>query len=64
MKKGHPKYFTPPPPYSVPFLSVLHQNKALYYFHKREQRSVVEHNIGLEIVKERRKKVRCSQMTL
>ena len=30
------------------FLSVLHRNKALYNFHKREQRSILDHNIGLE----------------
>ena len=33
-----------PFPYSVPFLSVLHQNKALYNFHKRGQISIVECN--------------------
>ena len=43
MKKGHlfekkaPRIL--PSPYSIPFLSVLHQNKALYSFHKRGQRS-------------------------
>ena len=30
-------------PYSVPFLSVLHQNKALYNFHKRGQSPTVGH---------------------
>ena len=40
------KNFTPFP-YSVPFLSVLHQNKALYNFCKRGQCSIVEYNIGL-----------------
>ena len=56
MKKGHffwkkgTKYFTPP--YSIPFLSVLYQNKALYNFRKRGRSSIVkrniEPNIGLE----------------
>ena len=52
-EKGHifekraPK-ISPPSPYSIPFLSVLYQNKALYIFFKRGQRSIVEHNIGLE----------------
>ena len=31
-----------------PLVSVLHQNKALYNFHKRGQHSTVECNIGLE----------------
>ena len=31
-----------------PLFSVLHQNKALYNFHKRGQHSIVECNIGLE----------------
>ena len=52
MKKGHQKFYLPPPfpipPYSIPSLSVLHQNKALYNFHERGQRSIVERNIGLE----------------
>ena len=30
-------------PYSVPFLSVLHQNKALHNFHKRGQSPTVGH---------------------
>ena len=49
MKKGT-KNFTPlpPPPYSIPFLSVLGQNKALFDFHKRGHRLIVERNIGLE----------------
>ena len=47
MKKGT-KYLTPPPPYLIPFLSVLHRNKALYNFFKRQQRSIFERNIGLE----------------
>ena len=45
LKKG-PKNFTLP--YLIPFLSVLHQNKASHNFCKRRQRSIVEHNIGLE----------------
>ena len=48
MKKGT-KNFTPlPPRYSIPFLSVLGQNKALFDFHKRGHRLIVERNIGLE----------------
>ena len=35
-------------PYSIPFLSVLHQNKALYDFWKKWQLSIVERNIGLK----------------
>ena len=35
-------------PYSIPFLSFSHQNKALHGFRKRGQRLIVEHNIGLE----------------
>ena len=35
-------------PYSIPFLKVLNQNKALYNFPKRGQHSIVKHNIGLE----------------
>ena len=46
LKKG-PKKFQPPPN-SICFLSVLHQNKALHNFHKREQLSIVERNLGLE----------------
>ena len=44
------KNFTSPPHPSLfnPFLSVLHRNKALYNFHKRGQRSILELNIGLE----------------
>ena len=41
-KKGH--Y----PPYSSPFLKVLHQNKALHNFRERRQRSIVKRNVGLE----------------
>ena len=50
LKKGHQKgtkNFTPPP-YSISFLSVLHQNKALYNFCKRWQYSIVKHNTSLE----------------
>ena len=46
LKKGHQKY--PRPPYSIPFLSFSHQNKALYNFRKKGQRSIVERSIGLE----------------
>ena len=35
-------------PNSALFLSVLHQNKTLYNCSKREQRSIVERNVGLE----------------
>ena len=41
---------TPPPPYSLALLSVLHQNKALHSFRKMGQRSIVELNVGLEYV--------------
>ena len=44
LKKGP----TFPPPHSIPFLSVWHQNKILHNFHKRGQCSIVKHNIGLE----------------
>ena len=44
MKKGHQNL----PPYSIPFLSVLHQSKALHNFRKGGQRSIVERNISLE----------------
>ena len=37
-----------PPPFSIPFLSVLHQSKALYSFRKKGHRSIVKHNIILE----------------
>ena len=40
----------PPSPYSTPFLSALHQNKALYNFCTRVHRSIVERNVGLEYV--------------
>ena len=48
LKKGHQKFH--PLPYSIPVLSVLHRNKALYNFHKRGQHLIVECNIGLEYV--------------
>ena len=46
LKKGTKN--STPPPHSIPFLRVLNQNKALYNFCKRGQRSMVERNIGLE----------------
>ena len=47
--KSAPKILPPSSAhYSIPFLSVLHRNKALYNFRKRGQRSIVKHNIGLE----------------
>ena len=39
-KKGTKNLTTP---YSIPFLSVLHQNNALHNFHKRGKRSAVGH---------------------
>ena len=55
MKKGtflkkilHPLPHPTPPPYSIPFPNVLHQNKALHNFQKRGAASIVEHDIGLE----------------
>ena len=44
LKKGHQKS----PLYSILLPSVLHQNKVLYNFCKRWQRSIVKCNIGLE----------------
>ena len=35
-------------PWSISFLSVLHQNKALYNFHKRKQRPMAGHIKGLD----------------
>ena len=35
-------------PFSIPFLSVLYQNKALHKFHKRWQRPTVERIKGLD----------------
>ena len=37
-------------PYSILFLSVLHQNKTLYNFLKKRQLSIVECNIDLKYV--------------
>ena len=34
--------------YSILFLSDLHQNKAFYNFRRREKRSIVKRNVGLE----------------
>ena len=45
LKKG-PKKFNPS--FSILFLSVLHQNKALHNFCKRGRRSIVERSIGLK----------------
>ena len=45
-KKGHQIFH---PSYSIPFLNVLHQNKALYNFHKRGQHSIVKYNIECNI---------------
>ena len=44
-KKGTRNFTTP---YSIPFLSVLHQNKALHNFHKRGQRPTVGRIKGLD----------------
>ena len=38
-EKGNQKFHQP---YSSPFVSVLHQNKALHNFCKRGQRSIIE----------------------
>ena len=37
-----------PPPYLIPFLKVLYQNKTFHNFPKRGQHSIVKSNIGLE----------------
>ena len=47
LKKGTKNFITP---YSIPFLSVSHKNKAFYNFRKKGQHSIVEHNISLEKV--------------
>ena len=47
-KKGTKNLPPPPLPYSIPFLSVFHQNKNLHNFLKRGQRSIVELSMGLE----------------
>ena len=39
-------YFTTS--YSIPFLSILHQNKALHTFHKRRQYRIARHIKGVE----------------
>ena len=44
-KKGTRNFTTP---YSIPFLSVLHQNKALHNFHKRGQRATAGRIKGLD----------------
>ena len=46
LKKKNTKNITIP--YSNPFLSVLHQNKALHNFHKREQRTIAGWIKGLD----------------
>ena len=45
-KKGHQKKFTTAP-YSIPFLSIWHQNKALHNFHKMGQHPISWHMKGL-----------------
>ena len=48
-EKGHLfEKRAPTPPYSISFLNVLYQNKALHNFCKGGQLTIVEHNIGLE----------------
>ena len=44
-KKGTKNLTTP---YSIPFLSVLHQNKALHNFYKRGQRPTIGRIKGLD----------------
>ena len=44
-KKGTKTYTTP---YSIHFLSVLHQNKGLHNFHKMGQHPIVGHMEGLD----------------
>ena len=46
LKKNATK--TLPPHLKSPFLSVLHQNKALHNFHKRGQHSILRHKKGLD----------------
>ena len=41
-------FFKYPRLYAIPFLSVLHQNKALHHFRKEGQLSITECNTGLE----------------
>ena len=45
-EKMVPKIFSTP--YSIPFLSILHKNKALHNFHKRGQHPTVEAMKGLD----------------
>ena len=47
LEKGNQK---PLLPLSIPFLSVLYQNKALHNFPKRRQRLIVKRNIDPEYV--------------
>ena len=37
-----------PPPYLIPFLKVLYQNKTFHNFPKRGQHSIFKRNMGLE----------------
>ena len=52
MKKGtfFEKRVQKSPPYSIPFVSVLHQNKTLYNFRKKEQLSRAERTMDLKYV--------------
>ena len=45
-KKGSQNFY--PCPYSIPILSVLHENKALHNFRQGGQHLIVEFNVGLE----------------
>ena len=47
-EKGDLKYFITS--YSISFLSILHQNKALHTFHKRGQHRIARHIKGLDTV--------------
>ena len=44
-KKGYQKFHDA---CSIPFLSVLHKNKALHHFHKRGQHLIARHIKGLD----------------
>ena len=44
-KKGHQNFTTP---YSIPFLSVLHENKSLHNFHEWGQRPAAGRIEGLD----------------
>ena len=46
LKKRIPEFY--PCPYSIPILSVLHENKALHNFRQGGQHLIVEFNVGLE----------------